>query len=41
METRKAFFPHAGASLPVERRSVFLERCGAMLKMRWQIQRFM
>jgi hypothetical protein len=31
----------AASAVPVERRSVFLERRGAMLRMRWQIQRFM
>jgi hypothetical protein len=31
----------AASAVPVERRSVFLERPGAMLRMRWQIQRFM
>ncbi|MGB8396546.1 MAG: hypothetical protein WCE27_23420, partial [Pseudolabrys sp.] len=30
----------AANAVPVERRSVFLERRGAMLRMRWQIQRF-
>jgi hypothetical protein len=31
----------AASAVPVECRSVFLERPGAMLRMRWQIQRFM